>query len=142
MRNYVLVGVGLLLILSCAQRQTAPVENRAKIIQKRDMVPEPVALATVPESNLWLPINIAGHFPTAKECFDDRGSDECKAYWRYIETSAEVFIQCMDYQSSEATPRRCVQLYDMDGDFLVTMADWAAFDYAAPFRMWQLPRAK
>lgn len=116
---------------------------RAKtIVPVEDMGQEPVALArSSAPRHLELPINIAGQFPSAKECAMDVQSEHCSALWRYIETSAEMFVECMEYQSSEETPKRCLQLYDVDGDYLVTLADYHFFDAFHQFRWTQIQGA-
>ena len=131
-------------IWSCTQtKQAEPVPNRAKIVQPRDMGQEPVALAHTGETPrfLELPRNIGGGFPKAKDCAMSN-TPECEALWRNIQTTRELFIDCMAYQSSEETPRLCRQLYDVDGDNLVTLADYAYFEAFHQFS-WILPaRAK
>lgn len=112
----------------------------AKVVTKKEVATEQYSIA---RENLNFPRNIAGDFPTAKECATKDGY-VCDKFWRNIETSFELFNHCMMFQkggemeSSEETPRLCLQLYDVDGDFFVTLADYHYFQAFHDFRWTQL----
>lgn len=103
-------------------------KSRSLPVQPRDMVDEPVALArsmsevaTIENFNRL--INISGEYLSARECFDSQ-IGLCADFWRYVQGMYESFSACMDLCPA---PCRCVQLFDTDGDHVVTLADFALF---------------